>query len=105
MTAISKTIKFKRGSTFAADCTMQASGSLTDLTDVIITSGIEDSCGKLHPATVAIVDPTLLTFKVTIANTSRFSVGSAFWDIKFFRGGVAFYTETVEVNVIKQVTA
>lgn len=105
MSLTSKTIKFKRGSTFAADCTMQASGSLTDLTDVSITSTIEDSAGKAHPAVVSIVDPTLMTFKITIANTSRFSVGSAFWDIKFFRGGVAFYTETVEVNVLKQVTA
>ena len=99
-----KTLRFKRGSTFAADCTISQTASIENLNDVTITSSIEDSEGKLHSAIVTIINSNDRTFKVYISNTTRFSLGSAMWDIKLSRSGVVFYSETVEIIIVKQIT-
>ena len=99
-----KIVSFKKGSTFFPLCTMPANGSLTDLVGVTIQSALMTSDEVVHPAVVTIDDPMVLEWRVLIADTSTFSLGVAQWDFKFIKDGEIFYTETVELKIVKNIT-
>jgi hypothetical protein len=46
-----------------------------------------------------------LSFVASYSPTANWSLGSARWDIKFAYGTTVFYSETMRLNVIDQVTA
>lgn len=95
---------WKRGQTFGASCTyVPETGGPVDLTGVTITSSIKDSSrNKAYPLTVTVTDPT--HFTLTLADTTDWQVGTAYWDIRFAIGDVVFYSETVAFNVVQEIT-
>ena len=96
-------VTIKRASTFGAACTyVPEQGGPADLTGVTITSDIRDSKGKVSTNTVVVIDPT--HFNITNDDSSAWSLGSGYWDIKFSKNGVVFYSDTVIINIIPQIT-
>jgi hypothetical protein len=51
---------------------------------------------------VVLTSPT--TFTVTNSSTDLWAVGSAYWDIRFTQNGTVFFSDTVVINVIDNVT-
>lgn len=98
-----QTFDFKKGSTFGVEgiYTPEAGGP-TDLTGVTIQSSVRDSRGNVYTLTVIITDST--HFSMSYDLTDGWSLGSAFWDLKFSQNGVVFYSDTVVINVLKNVT-
>jgi hypothetical protein len=45
-----------------------------------------------------------LSFVASYSPTSAWTLGSARWDIKFAYGTTVFYSETMRLNIIDQVT-
>lgn len=96
-------VTFKRATTFVASCTYTPdSGGRPNLTGVTITSDIRDANRKVYISTVNVTSPT--TFTITYDNTSDWSVGSAYWDIRFSENGVVFFSDTVVLNIINNIT-
>jgi hypothetical protein len=86
------TATFKRGTTFSATVTYTpAAGGPANLTSTTITSSIK------------VVDGLSFT-AVYSGSTSAWAIGNAKWDIKFVTGGSTFYSETLRLSVIEQVT-
>lgn len=101
--SITNVVPIKRASTFGAACTyVPEPNQQPDLTGVTITSDIRDSKGKLFVNNVVVTDPT--HFNVTNDQTALWALGSAYWDIRFSKNGVVFYSDTVLLNIIPQVT-
>ena len=99
----SQVINWKRASTFGATVTYTPeTGWPTNLTGVTVTSDIRDANRKLYTCTVVITSPT--TFTVTNSSTDLWAVGSAYWDIRFTKDGTVFFSDTVVINVIDNVT-
>jgi len=96
-------IPFKRSSTFAAACEyVPEQGGPSNLDGITITSDIRDAGGKISYCTVVVTSPT--TFNVSYSDTSKWHLGSSYWDIRFARNGVVFFTDTVILSVINNVT-
>ena len=102
--SISNQVKFKRGATFSADITLTPSGSLTNLVGVSIESSLVDCANKTYPLTVTIPSTAGLVFSIKGNNTYNWHLGSAIWDIKFIRDGAIFYSDTVEINIVRPAT-
>jgi hypothetical protein len=83
---------------------MPANGSLTNLVGVTIQSALMTSDEVVYPAVVTIDDPNVLAWRVDIMDTTNFALGVAQWDFKFLRDGEIFYTETVELKIVKNIT-
>jgi hypothetical protein len=97
------TFNFKRGQTFGASCVyVPEAGGPSNLDGVTITSDIKDAHGSVFPTTVTITDPT--HFTVRYNDTSSWRTGTAYWDLRFAISDVVFYSETIVINVIPQVT-
>jgi len=96
--------QFKKGSTFNPQCTMEASGSLPNLIGVTVTSSVKTSNNITHNAVVTIPNPSVLAFSVRIDDSLDFGIGLAQWDIKFVKDGIVFYTETIQLNIVKNIT-
>ena len=102
--SISNQVKFKRGATFSAQITITPTGSLTNLVGVAIQSSVLDTHGLAYPLTVTIPSSSGLVFPLRGDNTYRWHLGPATWDIKFIRDGVVFYSDTIELNIVKPAT-
>ena len=96
-------IPFKRATTFYATCTYQPeTGGPSDLSGLTITSDIRDANGTIYSCTVAINNSN--QFSVSYADSSNWAIGTAYWDIKFSNNGVVFFSDTIVLNIIKNVT-
>ena len=96
-------VTFKRASTFGASCTYTPeTGGPADLTGVSIASDVRDANGKIYACAVTVIDPT--HFSISYDNTSGWALGSAYWDIRFSTNGVVFFSDTVVLNIINNVT-
>ena len=96
-------IPYKRTSTFGASCEyVPEAGGPTNLDGITITSDIRDASGKLYTCTVVVTSST--TFTVSLSDTSKWAIGSAYWDIRFSQNGVIFFTDTVVLSVCNNVT-
>lgn len=84
--------------------TFAAGDALTDLTGVTITSSVEAINKMVWPLAVNVANPTIPTFTLT-GDTEQWVVGDAKWDIKFDTGSAIIYTPTVEMKVVKNITA
>ena len=100
----STSVTFKRGTTFAGTVTYTpATGGPANLLTTTVTSSIIDSAGQTYPTTITMaVDG--LSFVSSYTPTTGWSLGNARWDIKFAYGSTVFYSETMRLNVIDQVT-
>jgi hypothetical protein len=100
------TVTFKRGTSFAASTVWNPeTGGLANLIGVMVTSSIIDADRNEFDLAV-VVAGSGLSFTATYAgSTADWAVGTARWDIKFSNGGSVFYSETMRIDVIGQVTA
>jgi hypothetical protein len=101
----STSVTFKRGTTFAGTVTYtpQAGGPANLLTTTV-TSSIIDASNQVYPTTITMAGDGL-SFVASYSPTANWTIGSARWDIKFAYGTTVFYSETMRLNVIDQVTA
>ena len=100
----STTVTFKRGTTFAGTVTYTpAAGGPANLLTTTVTSSIIDSDDNTYPCTITMAGGGL-SFVASVASTTNFSLGNARWDIKFAYGTTIFYSETMRLSVIDQVT-
>ena len=96
-------VNFKRASTFGASCTYTPeTGGPPDLNGISIASDVRDANGKIYSCSVDVLDPT--HFNISYENTSGWALGSAYWDIRFSESGVVFFSDTVVLNIINNVT-
>jgi hypothetical protein len=96
---------FKRGTTLAATVTYTpAQGGPANLTATTITSDIQTSNSSFFGTTIVKANDGL-SFTIRYDDTANWSLGNARWDIKFTDGGVTWYSETLRLTVIEQVTA
>jgi hypothetical protein len=100
----STSVTFKRGTTFAGTVTYTPeTGGPANLLTTTVTSSIIDASNQVYPCTITMaVDG--LSFVASYSPTANWSLGSARWDIKFTYGTTVFYSETMRLNVIDQVT-
>jgi hypothetical protein len=84
------TVTFKRGSSFSASMVWNPEpGGIANLIGVTVQSTIIDAQQNEYDLTA----------------TSAWAIGTAKWDIKFLNGGTVFYSETMRIDLIGQVTA
>lgn len=100
------TVTFKRGTSFGASVVWNPeTGGLANLIGVTVTSSIIDA-DRNEFDLVVVVAGDGLSFTATYAgSTADWATGTARWDIKFSNGGSVFYSETMRLDVIGQVTA
>jgi len=102
---MSTSATFKRGSTFSADVTYTPdTGGPSTITNVTISSTIIAADGSEYPCAITKAQNGLSFVIRYNSSTSDWCLGSARWDIKFINSGVVFYSETLRLNVIDQVT-
>jgi len=96
-------IPYKRTSTFGASCQyVPEAGGPVNLDGITVTSDIRDASARLYTCTVVKTSST--TFTVSLSDTSKWALGSAYWDIRFTQNGVIFFTDTVVLSVSNNVT-
>ena len=97
--------EFKKGQTFNAVATYTPeAGWPADLSGCTIESDIKDSRNQLRELTVVIDSPTQFTMSSIGEDTQDWHTGTAYWDIKFVQSGVTFYSETVTLNILANIT-
>lgn len=100
----STTATFKRGTSFAATVTYTPdAGGPANLLTTTVTSGIVDAQQNYYPLTITMA-VNGLSFVATYADSSDWALGVAKWDIKFNYGGSVFFSDTLRLDVIAQVT-
>ena len=100
----STSVTFKRGTTFAGTVTYTPeTGGPANLLTTTVTSSIIDAAGNVYPTTITMAGNGL-SFVCSYSSTANWTLGSARWDIKFSYSGVVFYSETMRLNIIDQVT-
>jgi len=98
------TTTFKRGTTFAATVTYTPSaGGPANLLTTTVASSVIDSAGAVYPLTITMAGDGL-SFVASYSTTTAWELGLARWDVKFTYGGTIFFSETMRLNVIDQVT-
>jgi len=101
---MSTSVTFKRGTTFAGTVTYTPqTGGPANLLTTTVTSDIIDSGGNTYHTTITMAGNGL-SFVASVADTSDWTIGNARWDIKFVYGTTVFYSETMRLNIIDQVT-
>ena len=101
---MSTSVTFKRGTTFAGTVTYTPSqGGPANLLSTTVTSDIIDAGNNTYPCTIVKAGDGL-SFVASVSDTSAWSLGNARWDIKFAYGTTIFYSETMRLSVIDQVT-
>ena len=100
------TVTFKRGSSFSASMVWSPEpGGIANLVGVTVTSSIIDAQQNEYDLTATVAPNGLSVAFVYPASTSAWAIGTAKWDIKFLNGGTVFYSETMRLDLIGQVTA
>jgi hypothetical protein len=100
-------LTLKRGSSFGATVryTPDAAGPQT-LHSVSIASQVRTPGGQLLADLSIALAQDGLSFNVTApSGTAAWPLGIAHWDIKFTAGGSVFYTETLTLELTREVTA
>jgi hypothetical protein len=99
------TVTFKRGTSFAGTVTYTPdAGGPANLLTTTVTSTIIDAQGNQYPLTIVMAGNGL-SFVASYPDSSAWAIGVAKWDIKFAHSGAAFYSNTMRLDVIAQVTA
>lgn len=102
--------RIKRGATFEAACTHRdAAGAAVNLTGWTLTSQVRTQGGRLVgdlTVTLAdqVADPGSFTVRAEAAATAAWPLDVLIWDIRFDAPTGVVFTETVELEVLRQVT-
>jgi hypothetical protein len=100
------TVTFKRGTSFGESVVWNPdAGGLANLIGVTVTSTIIDSDRNEFELVVTVAGNGLSITATYNGSTADWGVGTARWDIKFSNAGSIFYSETMRLDVIGQVTA
>jgi hypothetical protein len=100
------TVTFKRGSSFSASMVWNPEpGGIANLIGVTVQSTIIDAQQNEYDLTATVAPGGLSVAFVYPASTAAWAIGTAKWDIKFLNGGTVFYSETMRLDLIGQVTA
>lgn len=95
--------EFKQGQSFIGTATYTPeAGWPANLSGVTIYSALLDARNKKHYFTVEIQSPTVFT--MAYPNTQDWNHGTAYWDIQFIQGNTVFYSETIRLNILPNVT-
>jgi hypothetical protein len=98
-------VTFKRGTSFAGTCTYTPdAGGPSTITNVTITSDIITSDGSIYPTTITKAGNGLSFVVRYTGDSGSWALGTARWDIKFINAGAVFFSETMRLNIIDQVT-
>jgi len=99
------TVTFKRGTSFAGNVTFTPSSTgPQNLLGTTVTSNVIDAGNITYPLNVVIAGDGL-SFTLTYPqSTAGWTIGLAKWDIKFSTGGSVYFTETMRITVIDEVT-
>lgn len=102
---MSTTVIFKRGTSFAGTCTYTPdTGGPSTITSVTITSNIILSDNTTVPLSITKAGNGLSFVAATTASTAEWALGTAKWDVKFNYNGSIFFSDTMRLTVIDQVT-
>jgi hypothetical protein len=98
-------IQFKRSDSFYYQCDFEPKpDGLQSFENMTVTSYVQTSDGVRYPAVVTMAENNL-SFIVEIADTSAWSLGLGEWDFKLLLpNNKVRHTQTVPVNVVKQIT-
>ncbi len=100
------TVTFKRGTNFGSSTvfTPEAPPAIQTLSGVTVTSTIVDADRNEYDLTV-VVAVDFLSFTANYSgSTADWAIGTARWDIKFSQGSTVFYSDTMRLDIIGQVT-
>jgi hypothetical protein len=103
LTTITLSMRNASGLTTIA-LTFAAGNALMDLTNATLTSSVEAINKIVYPLAVVITNPTTPAFTLS-GDTEQWMVGDAKWDLRFDTGTATFYTPTIEMKVVKNITA
>jgi hypothetical protein len=98
------TVTMKRGTTLAGTVDYTPGAGPANLLGTTVTSDVQDSGGTIyHLTTTMSVDGLSFVLRYD-GSTADWNLGPGRWDIKFSTDGVVFYTETMRINIIDEVT-
>ena len=100
------TVTFKRGTNFGSSTVFapEAPPAIQTLSGVTVTSTIVDADRNEYELTV-VVAGNFLSFTADYSgSTADWAIGTARWDIKFTQGTTIFYSDTMRLDIVGQVT-
>jgi len=100
------TVTFKRGTNFGSSTvfTPEPPPAIQDLIGVTVTSTIIDADRNEYELTVVVAGNGLSFTADYVGSTADWAIGTARWDIKFTQGTTVFYSDTMRLDIIGQVT-
>jgi len=100
------TVTFKRGTNFGSSTvfTPEAAPAIQTLSGVTVTSTIVDADRNEYDLTVVVAGDFLSFTADYSGSTADWAIGTARWDIKFAQGTTIFYSDTMRLDIIGQVT-
>jgi len=100
------TVTFKRGTNFGSSTvfTPEAPPAIQTLSGVTVTSTIVDADRNEYDLTVVVAGNFLSFTADYVGSTADWAIGTARWDIKFTQGTTIFYSDTMRLDIIGQVT-
>ena len=100
------TVTFKRGTNFGSTTvfTPEAPPAIQTLSGVTVTSTIVDADRNEYDLTVVVAGNFLSFTANYVGSTADWAIGTARWDIKFSQGTTVFYSDTMRLEIIGQVT-
>lgn len=100
------TVTFKRGTNFGSSSvfTPEAPPAIQTLSGVTVTSTIVDADRNEYDLTVVVAGDFLSFTANYSGSTAGWAIGTARWDIKFTQGTTVFYSDTMRLDIIGQVT-
>lgn len=100
------TVTFKRGTNFGSSTvfTPEAPPAIQDLIGVTVTSTIIDADRNEYELTVVVAGNGLSFTADYAGDTGDWAIGTARWDVKFTQGATVFYSDTMRLDIIGQVT-
>ena len=100
------TVTFKRGTNFGSSTvfTPEPPPAIQDLIGVTVTSTIIDADRNEYELTVVVAGNGLSFTANYTGDTGDWAIGTARWDIKFTQGATVFYSDTMRLDIIGQVT-
>lgn len=97
-------IGLKRGSTFSMKGTYSpVPGALESLTGAVVTSQVRKGGALVRNIDVEVA-PDGMSFAMEGGDTTDWPLGLLEWDVRIELDGVAIYTDTVLVDLLKNVT-
>lgn len=98
------TVTMKRGTTLACTVDYSPGAGPANLLNTTVTSDVIDVAGTTYHLNVTMAQDGLSFVLAYPSSTADWATGTGRWDIKFSTGGVVFYTETIRILIIDEVT-